>query len=81
MEEKMELKNDEKRILNGLFKDVKGTTRNNMLIAIYAAKPADDGSPDAKAMIALLNGLIFKLSKATPEEMEILFDGIPYSVE
>lgn len=34
-----------------------------MLIALYAAKPTDDESPDAQAMIALLNGLIVKLAE------------------
>ena len=77
----MELTNDEKRILNGLFNGVKGTTRNTMLIAIYAAKPADDGSPDSKTMITLLNGLIIKLSQADREEMEALFAGIPYLID
>ncbi|KNZ40529.1 hypothetical protein [Acetobacterium bakii] len=77
----MQLTNDEKRVLNGIFNEVKGTTRNTMLMAVYAAKPADDGTPDAKAMITLLNGLIIKLSQADRDEMEALFAGIPYSVE
>lgn len=55
-----------------LFKDVKGTTRNTMLIALYAAKPTDDESPDAQAMIALLNGLIVKLAELEQPEMEAL---------
>lgn len=77
----MELTTNEKRVLNTLFKDVKGTTRNTMLIALYAAKPADDESPDAQAMITLLNGLIIKLSELEQPEMEVLFAGIPYDVD
>ena len=77
----MELTTNEKRVLNTLFKDVKGTTRNTMLIALYAAKPTDDESPDAQAMIALLNGLIVKLAELDQPEMEVLFAGIPYDVD
>ncbi|WP_373482029.1 hypothetical protein [Acetobacterium sp.] len=77
----MELTTNEKRVLNTLFKDVKGTTRNTMLIALYAAKPSDDESPDAQAMITLLNGLIVKLAELEQPEMEILFAGIPYDVD
>jgi hypothetical protein len=77
----MELTTNEKRVLNTLFKDVKGTTRNTMLIALYAAKPTDDESPDAQAMITLLNGLIVKLSELEQPEMEVLFAGIPYDVD
>jgi hypothetical protein len=77
----MELTTNEKRVLNTLFKDVKGTTRNTMLIALYAAKPTDDESPDAQAMITLLNGLIIKLSELEQPEMEVLFAGIPYDVD
>lgn len=77
----MELTINEKRVLNTLFKDVKGTTRNTMLIALYAAKPVDDESPDAQAMIALINGLIIKLAELEQPEMEILFAGIPYDVD
>lgn len=76
----MELTINEKRVLNTLFKDVKGTTRNTMLIALYAAKPTDDESPDAQAMIVLINGLIIKLAELEQPEMEILFAGIPYDV-
>ena len=77
----MELTTNEKRVLNTLFKDVKGTTRNTMLIALYATKPTDDESPDAQAMIALLNGLIVKLAELEQPEMEVLFAGIPYDVD
>ena len=76
----MELTLNEKRVLNTLFKNVKGTTRNTMLIALYAAKPTDDESPDAQAMITLINGLIVKLAELEQPEMEILFAGIPYNV-
>ncbi|AWW26023.1 MAG: hypothetical protein PWP56_1417 [Acetobacterium sp.] len=77
----MKLTTNEKRVLNTLFKDVKGTTRNTMLIALYAAKPTDDESPDAQAMITLLNGLIVKLAELEQPEMEVLFAGIPYDVD
>jgi len=77
----MELITNEKRVLNTLFKDVTGTTRNTMLIALYAAKPTDDESPDAQAMITLLNGLIIKLAELEQAEMEVLFAGIPYDVD
>lgn len=77
----MELTTNEKKVLNTLFKDVKGTTRNTMLIALYAAKPTDDESPDAQAMITLLNGLIVKLAELEQPEMEVLFAGIPYDVD
>ncbi|WP_414151636.1 hypothetical protein ACIZ62_07630 [Acetobacterium carbinolicum] len=77
----MKLTTNEKRVLNTLFKDVKGTTRNTMLIALYAAKPTDDESPDAQAMITLLNGLIVKLAELEQPEMEVLFAGIPYEVD
>jgi len=77
----MELIMDEKRVLNAIFKDVKGTTRNTMLLALYAAKPANDESPDAQAMISLLNRLIVKLAELEQPEMEVLFAGIPYDVD
>lgn len=77
----MYLTNEEKKVLNSLFKDVKGTTRNTMILAIYAAKPSDDGSPDSKAMITLINGLLIKLTQAERQDMESIFHGIPYAIE
>jgi|LGOV01.1.fsa_nt_gb hypothetical protein len=77
----MQLTNDEKRILNRLFKDVKGTTKNTMLLAVYAAKPTNDGTSDATVLITLLNGLITKISQAERPELEALFAGIPYSID
>jgi hypothetical protein len=76
----MELTTDEKKVLNTLFKDVKGTTRNTMLMTLYAAKPVNDDSNDAVAIINLLNGLIVKLAELEQPEMEVLFAGIPYEV-
>ena len=76
----MELTMDEKRVLNTVFKNVTGTTRNTMLLTLYATKPANDESPDSQALIALLNGLIIKLAELEQPEMEILFAGIPYDV-
>lgn len=77
----MKLKIDEKKILNTLFKDVSGTTRDRMLMVLYAAKPERDGSADAEAIIKRLNGLIAKVYNAKPEELEEIFAGIPYDVE
>jgi pyruvate-formate lyase len=78
--EMIELTNDEKNVLNSVFKGVKSTTRNTMLMALFAAKPADDGSVDAQAIINLINALIVKMSELEPPEMEELFAGIPYEV-
>ncbi len=76
----MDLSTHEKSILNSIFKDVKGTTRNTLLMTLYAAKPVNDGSADAQAIIDLLNGLITKLIDLDQEEMEEVFNGIPYDV-
>lgn len=76
----MKLSIDEKKVLNTLFKDIKGTTRNEMLCILYAAKPADDGTVDSQNLITLLNGLILKVYHAEPDEMQEVFAGIPYSV-
>ena len=38
----MELNQDEKRVLNTLFTGLRGTTRNEMLMTLYAAKPEAD---------------------------------------
>lgn len=76
----MKLSDHEKSILNTLFKNVSGTTRNTMLCTLYAAKPADDGTSDAQDIITTLNGLILKVYNAEPEEMETVFAGIPYDI-
>lgn len=76
----MELSNDEKKILNTLFKGVKGTTRNEMLMILYAAKPQNDGSVDAQAILTMINGLIMKIYAAKRPEVEALFAGIPYDI-
>ena len=34
----LNLNNDEKKVLNTLFKDVRHTTRNEMIYVLYAAK-------------------------------------------
>lgn len=80
MEANMNLTNDEKSILNIIFKDVRGTTRNNLLMSLYAAKPVNDGSSDAQAIITLLNDLIIKLNGLEQAEMEKIFKGIPYQL-
>lgn len=76
----MNLTTHEKSILNNVFKDVKGTTRNTLLMTLYAAKPINDGSPDAQAIISLLNNLIIKLDGLEQAEMETVFNGIPYDL-
>ncbi len=77
----MNLTSQEKSILNGIFKDVTGTTRNSLLMTLYAAKPVNDGSPDAQAIITILNGLITKLVDLDQARMEEIFNGIPYDVK
>jgi hypothetical protein len=77
----MELSNEEKIILNTLFKDVKGTTRNEMLCTLYAAKPIADGTVDSQTIIGLINGLILKIYGAKPEVMQDVFSQIPFEVE
>lgn len=76
----MKLSDQEKKILNTVFKDITGTTRDRMLLALYAAKPAPDSGPEAPEIITLLNGLIAKIYHAEPAELEAVFAGIPYTV-
>lgn len=76
----MNLTSQEKSILNSIFKDVTGTTRNTLLMSLYAAKPVDDGSSDAQAIISILNGLITKLIDLDQVQMEKVFNGIPYDI-
>ena len=77
----MKLSTEEKRVLNALFSGITGTSRNEMLCTLYAAKPADDGTVDAQQIITLINGLILKIYNADPEEMQTVFAGIPYDVK
>ena len=77
----MELTLDEKRILNTLFTGVRGTTRNEMLCALYALKPRQDGSMDARNMATMINGLIVKVFNAERPEMEEVFAQIPFDLE
>ena len=76
----MNLTSQEKSILNSIFKGVTGTTRNALLMSLYAAKPVDDGSSDAQAIISILNGLITKLIDLDQGQMEKVFNGIPYDI-
>ena len=76
----MNLTSQEKSILNSIFKGVTGTTRNTLLMSLYAAKPVDDGSSDAQAIISILNGLITKLIDLDQVQMEKVFNGIPYDI-
>lgn len=77
---KMELSLDEKRVLNTLFKDIKGTTRNEMLCMLYAAKPEKDGSMDCDKIISIINNLILKVFNAEPEVMNDVFAQIPFDL-
>ena len=77
----MELNQDEKRVLNTLFTGLRGTTRNEMLMTLYAAKPEADGSVDSQFIHGIINGLIVKIYNADRSEMEGVFAGIPYDIE
>lgn len=77
----MELNKDEKRVLNTLFTGLRGTTRNEMLMTLYAAKPEADGSVDSQFIHEIINGLIVKIYNADRSEMEEVFAGIPYDIE
>lgn len=77
----MELTDDEKRVLNACFKGVRGTTRNQMIYVLYAAKPENDGSEASTFIHQIINGLIVKIYNASREEMEEVFAGIPYDVD
>lgn len=76
----MELSLDEKRVMNALFKDIKGTTRNEMLCMLYAAKPAKDGTSDCDKITSILNNLILKVFNAEPEVMNAVFAQIPFDL-
>ena len=60
-----ELNKDEKRVLNTLFTGLRGTTRNEMLMTLYAAKPEADGSVDSQFIHEIINGLIVKIYNAS----------------
>ena len=77
----MKLTTDEKKILNLLFKDVKGTTRNEMLCVLYAAKPTNDGTVDSQKIIGIINNLILKIYHAERPEMEEVFAQIPFELD
>jgi hypothetical protein len=77
----MELSLDEKKILNTLYKDVDSTTRNEMIIKLNLAKPSEnEQTPDGVAITNLLNELIVKVAQAKPEEMQDLFNEIPFDI-
>ncbi len=77
----MELNLNEKKVLNTLFKDIKGTSRNEMLCMLYAAKPAQDGSADCEMILGTINGLILKIYHAQQPEMEEVFSQIPFQLD
>lgn len=77
----MNLSNEEKRVLNVLFKDVSDTTRDTMVMVLYAAKPFNDSSSDAQALIMLLNGLIVKVTNGERKDVEAMFNRIPYTID
>ena len=76
----LNLNNDEKKGLNTLFKDVRHTTRNEMIYVLYAAKP-EPTTPDAEYINLIINPLIQKIYDADPKEMAETFDAIPFDID
>ncbi|EFV02042.1 hypothetical protein HMP0721_0808 [Pseudoramibacter alactolyticus ATCC 23263] len=76
----LNLNNDEKKVLNTLFKDVRHTTRNEMIYVLYAAKP-EPTTPDAEYINLIINPLIQKIYDADPKEMTETFDAIPFDID
>ncbi|MDD4508882.1 MAG: hypothetical protein PHN26_08155 [Eubacteriaceae bacterium] len=77
----MELNQNEKKVLNTLFGNLKGTSRNEMLCILYAAKPTNDGSVDSQSILTVINNLILKIYHAKQKEMEEVFAAIPFPIE
>lgn len=76
----LNLSKEEKKILNTLFKDVRYTTRNEMIYILYAAKP-EPTTPDAKYINLVINPLIKKIYYADRKDMEDVFEAIPFNVD
>ena len=76
----LNLTKEEKKILNTLFKDVRYTTRNQMIYVLYAAKP-EPTTPDAKYIDLVINPLIKKIYHADRKDMEEVFEAIPFDVD
>lgn len=76
----LKLDKDEKRVLNALFKDVRYTTRNQMIYILYAAKP-EPTTEDAEYINLIINPLIEKIYKADRKDVEEMFDAIPFDVD
>ncbi|WP_455126832.1 hypothetical protein [Pseudoramibacter alactolyticus] len=76
----LNLNNDEKKVLNTLFKDVRHTTRNEMIYVLYAANP-EPTTPDAEYINLIINPLIQKIYDADPKEMAETFDAISFDID
>ena len=76
----LNLSKEEKKILNTLFKDVRYTTRNEMIYILYAAKP-EPTTPDAKYINLIINPLIKKIYYADRKDMEDVLEAIPFDVD
>jgi hypothetical protein len=64
----------EKSILSKIYKNIEAPNREALLLTLYAAKPVDDGSSDAQAMIQIINDLIAKVFPLTDEDISNLFE-------
>lgn len=76
----LKLDNDEKKIMNTLFKDVRYTTRNQMIYVLYAAKP-EPTTEDAEYINLIINPLIEKIYHADRKDVEEMFAAIPFDVD
>ncbi|NLN97596.1 MAG: hypothetical protein GX127_04305 [Eubacteriaceae bacterium] len=70
----MNLMEHEKSILSKIYKNIEAPNREALLLTLYAAKPVDDGSSDAQAMIQIINDLIAKVFPLTDEDISNLFE-------
>lgn len=70
----MNLMDHEKNILSKIYKNIEAPNREALLLTLYAAKPVDDGSSDAQAMIQIINDLIAKVFPLTDEDISNLFE-------
>jgi len=70
----MKLTDHEKNILSKIYKNIEAPDREALLLTLYAAKPVNDGSTDAQAMIQIVNDLIVKVFPLTDEDVHRLFE-------
>ncbi len=73
----MKLTTHEEKILSKIYKDLEAPDRETLLLTLYAAKPANDGSADAQALIKILNDLITKVFPLSDEAVKNLFEPLP----